>query len=63
VKIYSKVIVHSTTDPKMDGQTATIVGVFSHYWEIDFWIIEWDNPPYPEKGKCSVLISSCLKEL
>jgi hypothetical protein len=78
MKIWDKVRIKETTNHLLDGWEGNIVGTYTTYPQVTFYIIELDKPetdvPHSEidrlrekqyylNGSSIVLISSCLEQV
>lgn len=65
MKIGDKVCVHGIPTSSMNGECATIIGVYAYHAENTFWIIEWerdfDLEHMKKFGKACVMTDACLR--
>jgi hypothetical protein len=60
IKVGDKVEVHSTSDPMLDGQSATVAGVYTP----EYLIILFENKlPAPYYDPARVMSIYCLKKV
>jgi hypothetical protein len=58
----TRIIIRRTTDPNLDGQYGTIIGISASTYQCDFYIVGLDTPTV-DGWTAIQLIESCIDKL